>query len=122
MNNYIDCSKVYIDKSSLGGIGVFAKQDLKKDEVVEVGIMTVLKNVDGNKNPHLFTWSDDRKSWAAGSGCLPFYNHFYIPNIKKVGDLVNNTMIIYASRDIKKGEELGNYYYSKKWRTCFQIF
>ena len=122
MNKYIDCSKVYIDKSSLGGLGVFAKQDIKRDEIVEIGLMTPLKNVDGNENPHLFTWSDDRKTWACGSGCLPFYNHFYIPNVRKDGDLVKDTLTVYALKDIKKGDELGNSYYSKKWRKCFQLF
>ena len=122
MNEYIDCSKVYIDKSSLGGLGVFAKDDIKIDEIIEIGIMNIINNVNGNENPHLFTWSEDRKVWATGSGLLPFYNHFYIPNIKKVGDLINNTMKIKALKNIKKGEELGNSYHSKSWRHCFQDF
>ena len=65
---------------------------------------------------------DDRKSWAAGSGCIPFYNHSDIPNIVKKGDLKNDTMTIYALVDIKKDEELMNTYFSKQWRACFQDF
>ena len=123
MNQYIDTSKVYMDKSeTCGGLGVFAKQDISKDEVVEVGLMAKLQNVDGNENPHLFTWSDDRKTWAIASGCLPWYNHSDEPNVKKVGDLENDTMKIVALRDIKKGEELRNTYMSKEWRTCFKDF
>ena len=122
MNKYIDCSKVYIDKSSLGCLGVFANKDIEVGEVIEVGIMNIIYNVDGNENTHLFTWSNDRNVWATGSGLLPFYNHFYIPNIKKVGDLINNTMKIIALKNIKKGEELGNSYHSKSWRKCFQNF
>ena len=123
MNKYIDCSKVYIDKSNIcDGLGVFAKQDLVEGELIETGIMTRLTNVDGNENPHLFTWSDDRTVWSCGSGCLPFYNHSDISNIKKVGDLPNDTLKVYAVRNIKKGEELVSTYYSKKWRKCFQLF
>ena len=104
------------------GYGVFAQKDLRKDETVETGLVTVLQGVDGNKNPHLFTWSNDRQTWAAGSGCLPFYNHSDEPNVKKVGDLINNTMKVVALRDIKEGEELRNTYFSKSWRACFQDF
>jgi hypothetical protein len=121
MNEYIDCSKVYIGKSK-HGLGVFTNKDLEVDEVVEVGMITPLVNVDGNENPHLFTWSNDRKVWATGSGLLPFYNHFYVPNVKKIGDLNLNTMKVIAIKPIKKGEEIGNYYHSKEWRKCFQLF
>ena len=121
MNDYIDCSKVYIDKSKYG-LGVFANRDIEVGEVVEKGIMTPLINIDGNENPHVFTWSEDRTRWAVGSGLLPFYNHFEKPNIKKEGDLIHNTMKIIAIKNIKKGEELGNSYHSKKWRKCFQDF
>ena len=44
MNKYIDCSKVYIDKSRLGGLGVFAKQDIKRDEIVERGLILLVKH------------------------------------------------------------------------------
>jgi SET domain-containing protein len=115
----IDCSNVYIDKCKFG-YGVFARRDFKKDEIIEFGMMYRLKNVDGNENPHLFTWSDDRTVWAGASGCIPWYNHSDIPNIKKVGDLINDTMVIVALRDIKKGEELYNTYFSSKWRECFK--
>jgi len=119
MKNHIDCHKVTIAESSYG-YGAFADVNLEEGEVVETGIMMRIKNVDGNENPHLFTWSDDRTIWAAGSGCLPFYNHSEKPNIKKIRDLPNNTMKIIAIRNIQKGEELVGSYYSRKWRTCFK--
>ena len=120
MKKYIDCDKVYVDDSKFG-FGVFASQYIKKGEVVEKGIMVRLNNVDGNENPHLFTWSDDRKTWALGSGCLPFYNHTdNDPNVKKIGNLKNDTMVVVALKDIEKGEELLSTYYSAKWRKCFK--
>lgn len=115
----INSSKVYVSKSNYG-YGVFARSNIKKGEVIETGIMYRLVNVDGNENPHLFTWSDDRKTWAGGSGCLPFYNHtFDEPNIKKIGDLKNDLMTVVALRDINKDEELVGIYHSAKWRKCF---
>jgi hypothetical protein len=118
MQNYVNCSKVYVDVCEFG-YGVFANEDIKEGDIIEIGLMYIINDVDGNNNSHLFTWSDDRTIWAAGSGCLPFYNHSSIPNIKKIGDLVNNTMTIIALRDISKGEELRNTYMSSKWRKCF---
>jgi hypothetical protein len=121
MDSFVDCSNVYVKKGKYG-YGAYAKKDFKKGELIEKGIMTKLVNVDGNENPHLFTWSDDRKTWASASGCLPFYNHSDTPNIQKKGDLQNDLMEIIALRDIKKDEELCNTYFSKQWRACFQDF
>ena len=107
----VNCSKVYVEDSKYGN-GVFAKQDFKKGEIIETGIMTRLVNVDGNENPHVFTWSDDRTVWASGSGCLIFYNHTAEEaNIKKIGDLKNDIMTVIALKDIKKDEELVNIFH-----------
>ena len=116
---HVNCSKVYVDKGRYG-FGVFAKEDYKQGEILETGLMMRMVNVDGNENGHLFTWSDDKTVWACGSGCLPYYNHSFEPNVKKVGDLESDTMIIVALRDIKKNEELVNTYHSAKWRKCFK--
>lgn len=115
----VNCSKVYVGPAQYG-MGVFAKQNIKQGEIIETGLMMRMTNVDGNENPHLFTWSTDRKTWAAGSGCLPFYNHTSgEPNMKKHGDLSADTMVVVALRDIKMGEELVSQYYSASWRKCF---
>ena len=117
-----NCDKVYLDKDNWGGYGVFAKKDIVKGEFVELGLMKRLVNVDGNENPHVFTWSDDKTVWAIGSGLLSYYNHSDNPNIKKVGDLKKDTMQIIALKDIAKGDELQGTYMSKKWRKCFISF
>ena len=121
MTNYVDCDGVRVGECEYG-LGVFARKDFKAGDVVETGIMMRLEGVDGNLplNHHLFTWSDDRKQWACGSGCLPFYNHSETPNVKKVGDLTKDRMIIVALKDIKAGDELRNRYMSRQWRTCFK--
>ena len=117
-----DSNKIHIDKSGTRGLGVFAKVPFKKGDIIERAIMMPLVNVDGNINPHLHTWSDDRKIWATGTGYVAFYNHSENPNIIKDGDIINNTMKVIAKKDIKAGEELCSYYMSKPWRYCFQGF
>ena len=117
----VNCEKVYVADTGKYGYGVFAKQDIVQGEIIETGLMNVVKNVDGNSNTHLFTWSDDRTVWASGSGCLPFYNHALgESNIKKNGDLVNNKMTVVALKNITKGEELVSKYMSVGWRKCFE--
>ena len=118
---FVDFHKVGVYKCDYG-LGVYAKQDLKEGEIVEEGIVYRLKNVDGNENPHLFTWSEDRSIWVGTSGCVPFYNHSENPNVKNIRDFKNDTITYIALRDIKQGEELFCSYLSKKWRTCFQSF
>ena len=117
----VQCSDIEVRESPFG-LGCFAGRDFKKDEVIERGVMTPMEGVDGNIHSHMFSWSDDRKLFAVGSGCLPFYNHSDEPNIIKVGNLKTNRMEIIALRDVGKGEELRNRYISKAWRGCFQSF
>ena len=104
------------------GYGVFASKDIKKGDIIEIGVMYPVFNVDGNENPHLFTWSEDKTKWAGGSGLLPFYNYSDNPNAEKERDLENYTLKVKAKRDIKLGEEITTTYFSKKWRKCFTDF
>lgn len=116
----VNCTKVYVDHSAHGR-GVFARQALRAGEVVETGIMVRLRGaVDGHVNPHLHTWSDDRTVWGAPSGCVMFYNHSDAPNVRKIGDLARDTIVVVALRDIAAGEELRSTYSSAAWRDCFR--
>ena len=119
--NLVDCSKVIVRRCKLG-FGVFAKQDIPEGAIVEMGLMIPLVNVDGNENPHLHYWGNDKKTWATSSGCLAYYNHSDDPDAQKCGDLVNNTIAVYALRHIKEGEEIRTRYMSKSWRKCFEHF
>lgn len=105
------------------GLGVFCTDDIRAGQLIEEAIMLPIKTSDieiGNNNPHLFTWSDDRKTWAMGCGFAPFYNHSDKPNIIKEGDLKKNRLKFIASEDILAGEEIIGSYISSKWRNCFK--
>ena len=79
---------------------------------------------DGNTCPYIFTWSTERpnKVWGMGSGCAPFYNTCKegTANTKMVRYFDEDRFEIFATRDIKAGDELLHTYISLKWRTCFQ--
>ena len=118
----IDCSNVYIAKSTVcDGIGCFAKIEFQKDDIIEIGIASIIKNCDGNENPHLFTWSDDipNKTWAITSGCAPYYNCSKKPNVKMIRDFKYNIFKIMALHDIEADSELFHTYKSINWRKCF---
>ena len=98
----IDCSKIIVkDTGSEKGIGAFTNQDIKEGEVVEYGLMRRV-DTDGNKNPYLFTWSDDRTIWAYASGCATFYNASRNPNVKMDRFFDEDRFTITALQDIKK--------------------
>jgi SET domain-containing protein len=116
----IDCSKVVAkDTNSEKGIAVYANKDIKQGELVEYGLMRRV-DTDGNKNPYLFTWSDDRTIWAYASGCATFYNTSKEPNVKMNRFYNEDRFTIIALQDIKKDDELMHTYKSLQWRTCFQ--
>ena len=129
----IDCSKVYVDVSKLSTKdnnfnGAFAKVDIKEGEIVEKGLMRRLsdndnKVFDGMKNSFVFTWSNDlpNHTWAFASGCATFYNSG-LPsqtNTRMVRYFDEDRFEIYATKDIKAGQELTHTYKSLQWREVF---
>lgn len=124
----IDCSKVYVAVSGFATPdnqfdGAFAAVDIAKGELVEKGLMRRLPGLDGMKNPFVFTWSDDRpnNTWAAGSGCAPFYNSGLESqtNTRMTRYFDEDRFEIHAVRDIVAGEELTHTYKSLQWRDVF---
>ena len=120
MSILIDCSKVIvIDSGTDMGVGAYAACDIKLGDTVEYGLMRRV-DTDGNNNPYLFTWSDDRDVWAYASGCATFYNTSKQPNVKMDRYFDEDRFIITALQDINKGDELRHTYRSLKWRKCFK--
>lgn len=129
----IDCSKVYVDTSTFSTPdncfdGAFANINIKKDELVEKGLMRRLsdnnnKSFDGMKNPFVFTWSDDlpNNTWTFASGCTAFYNSGleHQTNTKMIRFFDEDRFEIYATKDINIGDELTHTYKSLRWREAF---
>ena len=115
----IDCSKVIVKNTNTMGLGAFANQNIKRDDLIEKGVVRRIDS-DGHKSPYLFSWSEDRTVWAFASGCATFYNTSLDPNTRFVRNYIADTFEIYAQIDIKVGEELTHKYKSLEWRECFQ--
>merc|ERR1712127_64106 len=122
------CDQVYVKQSSKATPdndfdGAFAIKDIAEGELVEYGVMRILPdNFDGNDSIYVFTWSDEipNKRWGMGSGCAPFYNTAIdSANTRMERNFEDDSFKIYATRAIKKDEELYHTYKSLKWRKCF---
>lgn len=115
--NLVNCSKVTV-KECKYGVGAFAAIDIKKDELIETGLVRRVK-VNPDENQYVFSWSKDDTVWAMASGCLTFYNHSNNPNTKVIKHFEEDKIEVVALRDIDEGEEL-THLYKGQWRKCFQ--
>ncbi len=115
--------KVFVQPSSIHGLGVFASQDISSGEIIEKA--PLLKLEIHEKNPLLadyrFWWEGNGKRlfYVVALGYGSIYNHSSNPS----GYFTNNhedfTMDFIAKRDIKKGEEIlvdygGDEYWSSR--------
>ena len=102
--------KIQTDKSKIHGIGVFATEDIQKDEVIEICPVIYLEKTDTKKIDktllfdYYFAWKKGGSAIALGKGSL--YNHSYKPNAVYKKNFGNNTLTFVALKEIKKGEEI----------------
>jgi len=114
----IDCSNIIVRQTIHKGLGAFARNKIPKGKLVEKGIIRRI-DYDGNENPYLFTWSDNKDVWGFASGCATFYNTSKDPNTIVNRYYDGDRFEIYAIKDIDKNEELTHIYKSLEWRKCF---
>ena len=111
-------TKIYIDKSPIHGIGVFAKEIIYEGEVIEETPLLDLHIKPGSASPVLL---DYRFNWPQGSGgewtkqVLPYgygaiYNHSDNSNATWRSNLENETFEFVTNRDIEIDEEIFTYY------------
>lgn len=108
--------KIEIKESPVHGWGVFATQNIDKEEVIEVCPVLFLPAKRGETNyvliDYAFQWPKT-ESWTnfvipLGYGCI--YNHSDNPNANWTHDYENKTFIFFSIKPIKKGEEIFTYY------------
>ena len=103
---------IYIKESKLHGRGVFTGVEIPKDSIIEICPMLYLppdnmKLIDLTIiHDYYFEWGDDLKAGALALGYGSIYNHSYEPNAYYDFDMENNSLSVYALRDIKGGEEI----------------
>lgn len=108
--------KLYINKSSIHGWGVFAKEKIYNGEIIEECVILSLPIQKGEVSgllcdyrfnfPSGNEWSE--QVIALGFGSL--YNHSEEPNAFWYSNDTKRTFIFEATRDIEPGEEIFVYY------------
>jgi uncharacterized protein len=99
-------------KKSKYGRGIFATRDIKKGELIHEAPV-IISSKDEYKYlkktimiEYVFWWGEDLEECALALGYGSLFNHSYTPNALYKLNLKNQTIDIYAYRDIKKENEI----------------
>jgi SET domain-containing protein len=109
-------TKIIVKSSETHGLGVFAKENIKKGEIIEECPFLKLPIEMGQRSTLLM---NHRFAWPKGSGPFEhvvamgyasYYNHSNEPNADWDNNFDNETFLFTALKDIKKGEEIFVWY------------
>jgi SET domain-containing protein len=103
---------LYISESKGKGRGVFTKEDIEPETIVEIAPVIVMSQdhralLDQTPlHDYIFEWGDDRLSCAMALGWVPIYNHAVHSNCEYFMDFEEVTIFIKTNRKVAAGEEL----------------
>ncbi len=103
---------IYANQSSIEGLGVFARHEIKKDEVIEEAPLILIPEdqlSDLTKTrllEYYFAWGHKFSEAAIGLGFASLYNHSFEPNAKYIKDVDNSVLRFVAIKDISQDEEI----------------
>lgn len=108
-------SRIELRKSSIHGWGVFAKDDINSNEVLEEIPFLILPINKGDMSSLFIDYrfnfpSSNWKYQVIPMGFACFYNHSDTPNAGWYTDEVNEIFIFKTNNFIKKDEEIFTYY------------
>jgi SET domain-containing protein len=109
-------SKIYIDKSPVHGWGVFAKEDIEINELIEECPILTLPINKGEISSLLidyrFNWpqGNEFEEQVIGLGYASLYNHSDISNAYWISDIKKRTFKFISSKKILKDEEIFIWY------------
>ena len=114
MNKFPISDKAYVKKSGIpdSGRGVYAKRDIKKNEIIEkCPIIEIPKDDIANLREsilvtYFFYFGKTRQRQALALGFGSIYNHSHKPNAKYVIRQAEKRINFIALTDIKKDEEI----------------
>lgn len=100
--------KVYITESKIPGAGrgVFAGQNIKKGEVIEICPTIEVSQDENTLVTYLFYFGKGKGRAFLALGCGSLYNHSYTPNAKYKIKSSINVMEFTAISDIRRGGEI----------------
>jgi len=116
---------LYLKKITAKGRGVFTKEKIEANIVIEKSPVIVMSAEDRvllDKtllHDYIFEWGINKDKCCMALGFIPMYNHSYESNCEYFMDFDQETIQIKTIRSISKGEELtinynGNWNDNKK--------
>ena len=108
--------KIYVKKSPIHGLGVFAGEKITKDEMIEECPILTLPINQGESSGLLldyrFNWPQgtEWEEQVVGLGFASLYNHSESPNAYWISNYEKRTFNFIASRDIEVDEEIFVWY------------
>ena len=103
---------LYIEKSDGKGRGVFTKQNIPSNTIIEISPVVVMSAEERTLldqtllHDYIFEWGKESKQCCMALGYVPVYNHSYKSNCEYEMDFENEIIKIKTIRLIKEGEEL----------------
>jgi len=106
-DSLLSSEKVFVKRSKIHRWGVFAKEKIKKYEIIEEFPYFFIPSDEMNLTKSIIQYSYDfNGGYVIGMGYCGLYNHSLNSNLDYQIDGANEIMIHYATRDIDIGEEL----------------
>ncbi len=118
---------LYIEKSNGKGRGVFTKQIIPANTVIEISPVIVMsaeerKSLDQTLlHDYIFEWGKESRQCCMALGYVSVYNHSYRSNCEYEMDFENEIIKIKATRKIEEGEELF-INYNGDWNSTKKIW
>ena len=118
---------LYIEKSNEKGRGVFTKQPIPANTIIEVSPVIVMSAEERTLldqtllHDYIFEWGKDSKQCCMALGYVPVYNHSYRSNCEYEMDFDNEIIKIKTIRAIEAGEELF-INYNGDWNNAKKIW
>jgi SET domain-containing protein len=103
---------LYIDKSNHKGRGVFTKETIPANTLIETSPVIVMSSEERKLldqtllHDYIFEWGPDSQQCCMALGYVPVYNHSYTSNCEYEMDFLNQVIKIKTIRTIEAGEEL----------------
>jgi SET domain-containing protein len=109
--------KIYVNKSPIHGLGVFAKELIQKDEVFEI-CPIIDMGMNFGESSHIlidyrFNWPQGIQEWTkqvVATGFAMLYNHSNNANANWRSNFETNSFEFYATKNINPDEEIFVWY------------
>ena len=112
----LSSTKIYVKKSPIHGLGVFASELINEGEMIEECPILRLPVKRGETNytliDYTFLWpkTNEWENHVIGLGFASLYNHSNNPNATWISNVEKETFEFISTKEIKKDEEIFIYY------------